>query len=158
RVRAPASRRASRSGVGIPRERLLPSTAATRGLKVAPPGLLDLDRLEERLEVAHAKAARAVALDALVEERRANLHGSREDLEEVALLVAIGLDAELLERLDRDADVADPLGQLLVVGMGHAQELDAVLAQRADRADDVLRAQRDVLRPRLVVVVQELLD
>ena len=50
------------------------------------------------LEVADAEAARAVALDDLEEERRAVLDRAGEDLEEVALLVAVGLDAELLER------------------------------------------------------------
>jgi len=44
-----------------------------------------------------------VAFDDLEEERRSVLDGSREDLEEIALLVAVGLDAEILERLDRDA-------------------------------------------------------
>src|SRR5215218_5992464 len=91
-------------------------------LEVAAPRLLDLDRLEQRLEVAHAEAARPVALDDLEEEGRAVLDRAREDLEEVALLVAVGLDPELLERLDRDADVADPFGKLLVVGVGHAEE------------------------------------
>ena len=41
--------------------------------------------------------------------------GPGEDLEEVALLVAVGLDAELLERVDRHPDVADAVGQRGVV-------------------------------------------
>src|SRR5437867_813630 len=86
-------------------------------LEVSPPGLLDLDRLEQGLEVANAEAARAVPLDDLEEEGRPVLDRPGEDLEEVALLVAVGLDAELLERLDRDADVADAIGERLVVGM-----------------------------------------
>ncbi len=65
-------------------------------LQVAASGLLRLDGLEERLEVADAEAPRAVALDDLEEEGRPILHGTGEDLEQVALLVAIGLDAELL--------------------------------------------------------------
>ena len=74
------------------------SRVRRRRLEVAAPGLLDLDRLEQRLEVADAEAAGAVALDDLEEERRPILHRAGEDLEEIALLVAIGLDAELLER------------------------------------------------------------
>ena len=70
-----------------------------------------------------------MALDDLEEERRAVLDRAREDLEEVALLVAVGLDAELLERLDRHADVADAVGQRRVVLVRQAEELDAVLAQ-----------------------------
>src|SRR4029450_5820797 len=61
-------------------------------LEVAALRLLPLDRLGQRLEIADAEAARAVALDDLEEERRAVLDGPGEDLEEVALLVAVGLD------------------------------------------------------------------
>jgi hypothetical protein len=48
-----------------------------------------------------------VALDDLEEERRAVLERAGEDLEEVALLVAVGLDPERLERRHRHADVAE---------------------------------------------------
>ena len=84
-------------------------------------------------------------LDDLEEERRPVLDGPGEDLEEVALLVAVGLDPELLEGLDRDADVADSIGQGRVVLVRKAEELDAVLPQPANRSDDVLRPERDVL-------------
>src|SRR4029079_15780190 len=110
------------------------------------------------LEVADAEAARAVPLDDLEEERRAVLDGPGEDLEEVALLVAVGLDAQLLEGRNRDADVADAVGQRRVVLVRQAEELDAVLAQLADRRDDVLRPEGDVLRPGVEVPVEELLD
>ena len=51
-----------------------------KGLEVAPERLLALDRLEQRLEVPVAEAARAVPLDHLEEERRAVLRRLREDL------------------------------------------------------------------------------
>ena len=60
--------------------------------------------------------------------------------------------------VDRHADIADPVGQRLVVGVRHAEELDAALAQGAHGADDVLGPQRDVLGPGVEVVVEELLD
>src|SRR4051812_17032846 len=63
-------------------------------LEVAAERLLALDRLEQRLEVAVAEAARAVALDHLEEERRPVLRRLREDLEEVTLVVAIGEDPQ----------------------------------------------------------------
>ena len=63
-------------------------------LEVAAERLLALDRLEERLEVAVAEAARAVALDHLEEQRRPVLGGLREDLQQVAVVVAIGEDAQ----------------------------------------------------------------
>src|SRR5258706_9499015 len=135
---------------------MLPPSALP--LQVAAPRLFDLDRLEQCLEVADAEAARAMALDDLEEERWAILDRAGEDLEEVALLVAIGLDAQLFEGRDRHANVADAVGEGLVVGVGHAEELDAVLAQLPDGADDVLGAQRDVLGPVVQVVVEELLD
>ena len=47
-----------------------------RDLEVAAERLLALDRLEQRLEVAVAEAARAVPLDHLEEERRAVLRRS----------------------------------------------------------------------------------
>src|SRR5512134_29157 len=61
-------------------------------LEIAAQRLLALDRLEERLEVPDAEAARAVALDDLEEERRAILDDLREELQQVALLVAVGED------------------------------------------------------------------
>ena len=73
------SRTARGSGRGACRDQA--SGSALR-LEVAAPGLLDLDRLEERLEVADAEAARAVALDDLEEEGRPILHRAGEDLEQ----------------------------------------------------------------------------
>src|SRR4029079_18494662 len=122
------------------------------------PGLFDLDRLEQRLEVADPEPARAMALDDLEEECRPVLDRAGEDLEEVALLVSIGLDAEFLERVDRDPDVADALAELLVVRVGHSEELDAEAPQRSNRPDDVLGPEGDVLRSGLAVVIEELLD
>src|SRR5437763_12004143 len=63
-------------------------------LEVSAQRLLALDGLEERLEVPVAKAAGAVALDHLEEERRPVLCRLREDLEQVAVVVAVGKDAQ----------------------------------------------------------------
>src|SRR5688500_8819810 len=106
-----------------------PRARARSRSQVAALLLLALDGLEQRLEVAHAEAARAVALDDLEEEGRPILDRAGEDLEQVALLVAVGLDTQLLQRVHRHAHVADPLGQRGVVLVRHAQELDSVLAQ-----------------------------
>src|SRR5688500_14566857 len=135
----------SRTAAAIPKTARFRMRRIGRRLEVAPASLLDLDRLEERLEVTHAEAAGAVALDDLEEEGRPILDRAGEDLQEIALLVPVGFDAELLEHLDRHADVPDPVRELLVVGVRHPEELDAALAERAHRADDVLGAQRDVL-------------
>src|SRR5688500_247080 len=64
-------------------------------LQVAPSRLLALDRLEQRLEVALAESASALALDDLEEHRRPVLHGLGEDLQQVPVLVAIDEDAQV---------------------------------------------------------------
>src|SRR5207247_9555406 len=75
-------------------------------LQVAAQGLLALDRLEEGLEVALAEGARPVPLDHLEEERRPVLRRLREDLEQVAVLVAIGEDPQPPQVGPRLLDVA----------------------------------------------------
>src|SRR5579859_7223377 len=59
-------------------------------LEIAAERLLALDRLEQRLEVAVAEARRAVALDHLEEDRGPVLGRLREDLQQVAVVVAVG--------------------------------------------------------------------
>src|SRR5689334_23144283 len=127
-------------------------------LEVPALRLLSLDRLEQRLEVADAEPARAVALDDLEEEGGAVLDRPREDLEQIALLVTVGLDTELLERIDRDADVADAVGQCRVVLVRQAEELDTVLPELPDGRHDVLGAQRDVLAAGRSIPVEVFLD
>src|SRR6185312_7922357 len=58
-------------------------------LEIAAERLFALDRLEQRLEVAVAEAARAVPLNHFEEHRRPVLRGLREDLEQVAVVVAV---------------------------------------------------------------------
>ena len=116
--------------------------------EVPPQRLLALDRLEERLEVALAEAARAVALDDLEEDRRPVAERLREDLQQVALVVAVDEDAEPAQVVERLVDLADALGQLRVVGVRRAQERDAARRQLGDRRDDVRRRDRDVLDAR----------
>src|SRR5438309_3552058 len=71
-----------------------PESLRRVALEVAAERLLALDRLEQRLEVAVAEAARAVALDHLEEQRRPVLRRLGEDLQQVAVVVAIGEDAQ----------------------------------------------------------------
>src|ERR671938_1657878 len=129
-----------------------------RALEVAPQGLLALDRLEQRLEVPVAEAARAVALDHLEEERRPVLRRLREDLEEVAVVVAVGEDAQPPQVVVRLVDLADAVADLLVVRLRRLEEEDATLLQRLDGLDDVRRRERDVLHAGAAVEVEVLLD
>src|SRR5262245_9869478 len=126
--------------------------AETRpGSQRPPPRLLALDGLEQRLEVALAEASRAVPLDDLEEQRRPVLHRLGEDLQQVTLFVAIDQDAQLGQLPDVLVDLADALGEHVVVGARHAQERHVAVAHRADRLDDVPRRHGDVLHARPAV-------
>src|SRR5579875_399544 len=94
-----------------------------RVLQVAAPGLFAFDRLEQGLEVPLAEAHRAVPLDQLVEDRRAVFHGLGEDLQQVAVLVAVGEDAQLPQLLERHTGVADPVAEVVVVAVRGVEEL-----------------------------------
>src|SRR3954449_7093272 len=125
-------------------------------LKVAAPLLLTLDRLEECLEVALAETERAMALDQLEEHGGPVAGGLGEDLQQVAVLVAVDQDAALLQLLDRRAHGADAAAQLgvLVVGVRGGEELDALCGHRVDGGDDVVGGQRDVLGAGAAVELQ----
>src|SRR5439155_860193 len=128
------------------------------GLEIAPALLLPLDGLEQGLEVALAEAARAAALDDLEEQRRAVLDGLGEDLQQVALVVAVDHDVEALDLLDVLADGADAVPQVGVVGLRHGEKLHAAAPQRVDRGADVAGDQRDVLHAGGAVEVEVFLD
>src|SRR5258707_15889277 len=91
-----------------------PTDLARLRSECTAPALLQLDRLEECLEVSLAEAPRPVTLDDLEEEGRAVLDGLGEDLEQVALLVAIDEDAEVGELVQVLVDRADPVREQLV--------------------------------------------
>ena len=120
--------------------------------------LLALDRLEQRLEVALAEGRRAVPLDHLEEDRRPVLRRLREDLEQVAVLVAVDEDLVPLQHLEVLGDLADATGRLLVVRVRRVEEDEAALLHRLDRADDVGRRERDVLHAGAAVELEVLLD
>src|SRR5690349_5510825 len=131
---------------------------SSQRLEVAALGLLALDGLEQGLEVAVAEAARAVALDDLEEQRGAVAGRLREDLQQVALVVAVDEDALLLEVGQLALDLGHADDDVLVVGGRDRDELDAAAAHLGDRADDVTRGDGDVLRARTLVEVEVLVD
>ncbi len=61
--------------------------------QVSPPRLLAFDGFEQGLEIALAEAAAPLALDDFIEQGGAILHRLGEDLQQVAVLVAIDQDA-----------------------------------------------------------------
>src|SRR5262249_11735349 len=133
------------AGCAASAERLRVGRRTASRLEVPSERLFTLDRLEERLEVAVAEAARAVALDHLEEERRAVLRGLREDLQQVAVVVAIGEDAEPSQVVVVLVDRADALRDVLVVRARRREEPDTSLLERLDGLHDVGRRERDVL-------------
>src|ERR1700735_5476738 len=156
--------RASRSATGSrcrPRasDRLAGGAAGSPELsEVAPPGLLPLDCLEQRLEVALAEALRAVPLDQLEEHRRPVLHGLGEYLQQVAVLVPVRQDPELPQLIERNASLADPFAQRVVIAVRRGQEVDAHRAHAADGRHDVIGGQGDVLDAGAAVELQVLVD
>src|SRR5262245_23732154 len=91
-------------------------------LERPPHRLFALDRLEERLEVSLAEAARAAALDHLEEERRSIRDGLSENLEHVPFVVAVDENAKFSKRLHIFLDRANTLGQHFVIAVRHTEE------------------------------------
>src|SRR4029077_7394401 len=84
--------------------------------------------------------------------------GLREDLQQIAVVVAVGEDAVLLQVLVRLRDLADPIRHLVVIRVGSVEEQDAALLELLDSRDDVRRSERDVLRAWTSVELEVLLD
>jgi hypothetical protein len=113
---------------------------------------------EEGFEVAFAEAAAAFALDDLVEDGGAVFDRAGEDLEHVALVVAVDEDAEFFEFADGLVDLADAAFELGVVGVGDGEEVDTLLLHCRDGGENVVSGQCHVLDAGALVEVEVLLD
>src|SRR6202040_3339820 len=102
-------------------------------------------------EVAFTEAAGAVALDDLEEDRRPVAERGSEDLEQVALVVAVGENPEPAELGERLIELPQALRHLVAVALGGAQEPDPACPQSVHRTYDVAGRQRDVLGAGAVV-------
>lgn len=133
-------------------------------LQVATLGLLTLNSLEQALEVASTEALKLVALNNLNEDSRTVHEGLGEELEEVATLVVVDEDVELLDGVEVLLELPVALLRLeaeadgVVVGGGDVDELDTTGAQGRDGGDDVLGQEGDVLDSRAGVEGDILLD
>src|ERR671935_1470582 len=162
---APWSTRAARSATGGARDARAsepawqPSRDQTwMSLEVSAQRLFPLDRLEQRLEVAVAEAAGAVAFDHLEEHRRPVLRRLREDLQQVAVVVSIGEDPVPPQNGIVLVDFAHSGGHLFVIGIRRVEEDHPALFQRLDRTHDVRRGERDMLCAGAAVELEVLLD
>jgi len=131
-------------------------------LEVSALSLIQLDRLEQRLEVSGAEALMVAALNGFEEERRPVLARLREDLQEISIFVEVDEDVELLQRvhvfLDNRLGVTQSFAEVLVVSLRNGQEHAPASFQVLDRADDVVGVESDVLNTGAAVVIDVLLD
>src|SRR5207302_6644831 len=102
-------------------------------LEVPAKVLFALERLEQRLEVAGAKALCAFALYDLVKECRAVFHRLGEDLQQVTLVVAIDENAQIAETRHVLVDVPYSIDHGVIVRSWNAKELDSVVSKSGDR-------------------------
>ena len=120
--------------------------------------MLALDGFEEGLEVAFSEGLGAFALNDFNEYRRAVHQGLGEELQQVALVVAVDQDSELAQRSEVFVDFAHAVEHLVVVGIGNGQEVNTACTEFGDRFDDVVGSQGKVLHARPSVEVDVLLD
>src|SRR5260221_5181645 len=110
------------------------------------PYLVELDRFEEGAKIALPEALVALALDDLEEDRPD--HRRREDLQQQPGPCgrrAVDQDAVAAQAFEILAVPWEAGLHLLIVGIRHVHEGDALAAQPIDRAMDVARGEGDVL-------------
>src|SRR5262245_44425118 len=121
--------------------------------------LVELDRLEQRLEIAFAESFVALALDDLEEDRPDDVLGEDLQQEPFALLrIAVDEHAPLLQLFEALAVVRNARLDALIICIGRVLELHALAAQHVHGREDVARAEGDVLDAFAAVLAQVLLD
>ena len=120
--------------------------------------MLALYRFEEGFEVAFSEGFGSLALNDFNEYRRAVHQGLGEQLQEVALVVAVDQDSELAKWGEVFVDFAYSVKDLVVVGIGNGQEVYTPCSEFSDRFDDVVGSQGEVLHARSAVEVDVLFD
>src|SRR5687768_13396399 len=126
--------------------------------KVAAPGLIALDRFEQRLEVAFAETFRTVPLNDL--EEQCGPVGDRlcEDLQQIAVVVEIGEDVVALQLVPGEVERRHTFARFVVVALRHVHESHTPSAHRVDGCDDVVCSEGDVLYTGSVVLLDVLLN
>ena len=123
---------------------------------LSKPGQLEAAWVMARLPVALAEASIVLALNELEKHGADRLLG--EDLEQVAILVAVDEDVQALEVFEVLVDVADAVEHVVVVVFRHVEEIHAVGAHPAHGLQDVVGGHGDVLHAGAFVEVDVLLD
>src|SRR5215208_3831754 len=130
----------------------------TSSLQVPPCGLFPFHSLEQCFEIPLAEALGSLALDDLVEERRAVLHRLAEDLEQVAFIIPIDQDAELSQRGKVFIDAANSIEDGVIIRAGNLKELHPPVTQRGHRLYDVVGGDSQMLDPGSTIEVEVLVD
>lgn len=124
--------------------------------------LLHLDGTEECLEVSSSETLVTSSLDNLNKESWSVLKWLGEDLEEVALLIKINKDVQLLDHVEVFCDLWSSLDQALseivVVGWWDGEENATSLLHVGDGVQDALGSKCDMLDSCSSVEVAVLLD
>src|SRR5690606_4925285 len=103
--------------------------------------------LEQGLKVTLSKGLCPLSLDDLKEDRGPGLHRFGEDLQQVALVVPVHQDAELLERGNVLIDLSHPVPHGLVIGGGDLEELHPTGLEVAYGPNDVIGGHGYMLHP-----------
>src|ERR1700675_2351798 len=88
-------------------------------LQVPSSRLLHFDRFKQRFEIPFSKSAAALALDDFEEHGRPILHRLRENLQEVAFLVAVHKYTERPQLCQRLLHRPDPRRQQIIIRVGN---------------------------------------
>ena len=107
--------------------------------------MLFFDRDKQRLEVSLAKALATLALQDLVENRRAVLDRLSEDLQKIAFVITVYQYSEAFEVVDVLVDLTDAVWQFVVIGVGNDEKFYAVTAKSLDTGNDIVGGNGDVL-------------
>ena len=90
--------------------------------------MLALDALEQGFEVSFAESLAAFALDHFEEERRSVPDWAREDLQQVAVVIAVDEDVQGAQAVEVLVDAGGAIAQRVVVGARGGEEFDPAIA------------------------------
>ena len=99
-----------------------------------------------------------MSLNDLNEHGRAVLDGRGENLQKIAFIILVDQNAEFLDGLVIFLDLADAFGECFVIGVGHAQEFDAVLAELIHSVENVTSDDGNMLCAGREIVIEILFD
>src|ERR1700686_1728755 len=106
-------------------------------LQIPSSRLLHFDRFKQRFEIPFSKSAAALALDDFEEHGRPIFHRLRENLQQVAFLVAVHKYTERPQLCQRLLHRPDPRREQIIIRVGNPQKIQSVTLQFAYRVHDI---------------------